>query len=272
MLTGFISPLSRAGAEVPGSVSSALAPPSLEAASDQWSNHFWSVGLTGERFTFKAGDGYELLGNSGGLAIGYGYIKGRWFLMGEGEMFVGPFDPSYRRILNVDYQGTAIQTWWGYSAEELDLRHPDGGYGFIFGFNYKDIVGKSVDQQDHPIAPGTAKEMRESFNHSVRATSFSITPGIFFCWMQSPRVKTSKSLVTRIEGYLLTLSYSMPIFSRYQAKYSSWEFKDKVNRNLDELEDHDPVQSDEIRQGRFKKGGKLKGHSITITFQALLGT
>ena len=256
------------GAEFPDSVSS----PSLEGDSEKWINHFWSVGLTGERFTFKAGDGYELLGNSGGLAVGYGYIKGRWFLMGEGEMLVGPFDPSYRRILNVDYQGTAIQAWWGYSAEELDLRHPDGGYGFIFGFNYKDIVGKSVDQQDHPVTPKTAGDMRESFNHSVRATSFSITPGIFFCWMQSPREKTSKSLVTRIEGYILTLTYSMPIFSRYQAKYSSWEFKDKTNNSLDHLDDQAPVQADEIERSRFKKGGKLKGHSIAITFQALLGT
>ncbi|MCB9228866.1 MAG: hypothetical protein H6618_04575 [Deltaproteobacteria bacterium] len=249
------------------------APAPLSSVEEAWKNTFWSTGLTGERFTFKAGNGYELLGNSGGVAVGYGYIQGRWFLSGEGEILVGPFDPSYRRILNVDYQGTALQLWWGYSAEELDLRHPDGGYGFIFGLNYKDMVGRSVDRRKDPRAgPSTWAEMQENFNHSIRTTSLSLTPGIFFCWMQDPRPDNRSSLMTRIEGYILSVTYSMPLYARYIFRYDSWEFKDPhMQDEAIRQGDGFQVHPDDIESQRRKISGTLKGHSIMIRLQALLG-
>ena len=238
----------------------------------EFKNNFWSVSLTGERFTLKSDAQYELLGNSGGVAAGYGYIRGRWFLSGEGEFLVGPFDPGYRPTPNVDYQGTAFQIWWGYSAEEPNLRHPDGGYGFILGLNYKDIVGRSVDPDSNRDTPDTWFKMRERFNYSIRTGSLSVTPGIFFCWLKEPRSVRSKDLTTRIEGYLLTLSYSMPLYARYLSRYSEWEFKNSLLQRQDPEKTEDfRVPAEGIHAIRKKTGGKLKGHSIAIRFQALLG-
>lgn len=243
----------------------------------EYKNHFWSVGLTGERLSYKAGTGYELLGNSGLLSMGYGYIQSRWFVIGSADVITGPFDPNQSDKMEMDYQGTGLNAWWGYSAQELDLRHPAGGYGFALGISYIDIAGRNVYEQDQPITPSFYSQVGLSYNNSVRITSTALSPGIFFCWMNPARTYGSsiEQLKTRIEGYILTIAFQMPVFANYQYSQYRWSLKDEASS----LEGFDPesdeeffIPADEWENNKITQSGKLKGFTIFVSFQALLGT
>ena len=243
-----------------------------EKGAAEYKNHFWSVGLTGERLSYKAGTGYELLGNSGLLSIGYGYMQDRWFVMGSADVITGPFNPNQSEKMEMDYQGTGINAWWGYSAQELDLRHPAGGYGFTLGISYIDIAGRNVFEQDKPIVPSFYSQDGLSYNHSVRMTSTAISPGVFFCWMTPSRTYGSsvEQLKTRVEGYILTIAFQMPIFANYQYSQYVWSIKDKESFEPNDQDIFIPAEGWE--NNLVRQGGKLKGNTLLVSFQALLGT
>ena len=245
--------------------------------SSQYKNHFWSVGLIGERLSYKAGTGYELLGNSGLLSVGYGHMQGRWFIIGSADVITGPFNPNQNENTEMDYQGTGVNAWWGYSAQVLDLRHPAGGYGFTLGMNYVDIAGRNAYEQDDPITPSYYSQLGLNYNHSVRVTYAALSPGIFFCWMNPSRTYGSsiEQLKTRIEGYLLTIAFKMPIFANYQSSHYVWNLKDETSS----IEGYDPnsdqdlfIPTEEWENRKVSQSGKLKGFTILVSLQALLGT
>ncbi|MFK7823498.1 MAG: hypothetical protein AB8G05_05045 [Oligoflexales bacterium] len=243
----------------------------------QYKNSFWSVGLIGERLSYKAGTGYELLGNSGLLSVGYGHMQSRWFIIGSADVITGPFNPNQSDNIEMDYQGTGVNAWWGYSAQVLDLRHPAGGYGFTLGINYVDIAGRNVYEQDDPLIPSYYSQVGLNYNNSVRVTYAALSPGIFFCWMKPSRTYGSsvEQLKTRIEGYLLTIAFKMPIFANYQSSHYLWNLKDEASS----LEGYDPngdqdlyIPAEEWENEKISQSGKLKGFTILVSLQALLGT
>lgn len=245
-------------------------PPAETESNDRIKNSFWSVGVAGERYTYKAGDGYELLGNSGLVSVGYGYLSGRWYVSGDLDLIIGPFDPSRKRILDVDYQGTGFKLWWGYSAQELDLRHPSGGYGFTLGLSYSDVVGRVVGDKKELDRPSFKSGAETPYNYNIRVTNMTLTPGIFFCWLKAPRHYGNKKeqLVTRVEGYILTLAFSTPIASRYSMKYSYWDVEDKTILNEDQ--EDEIVDFDQWQSKRKHSFGKLKGFTFLVSLQILL--
>lgn len=243
-----------------------------------YKNNFWAVGMSGERFTYKAGDGFELLGNGGLVSMGYGIIKDRWYVIGNADIITGPFDPNQNRnhTLDIDFQGTGVNAWWGYSAQELDLRHPTGGYGFTVGLNYQDIVGKSLSKDIHaPMPTHLSQAERLGHDFKIRMTTLAISPGIFICWMKPPRTYGSKleHLQTRIEGYLLSLAFSYPIFANYHSRHNDW-----VLSEPGKYEPYDPSGDNnrEIPLNEWEKTaiisrGNLKGGTIIISMQIMLG-
>ena len=89
--------------------------------------------------------------------------------------------------------------------------------------------------------------------------------------MDPPRTYGSsiEQLKTRIEGYILTIAFQMPVTARYQSSQYVWRIKDKAS--------YDPNSNEEIppegwENNKERQSGKLKGFTILVAFQALLGT
>jgi len=222
-------------------------------------NNFWTFGLSGTRHTLRAGDGNELTGNTVDVSFGTGILRHMWYSYGTVDILLGPFEPTREKQLDVDYQGTGITYWWGYSAQELDLRHPEGGYGFTMGIKYADIAGRSIgrNRREKGLRSNIENEHQIS-DYRMRITTFSLIPAIFFCWLKESRAtgNSRELLRTRVEGYFLTLGLSLPVLSTYRAQYTSREKGDLGELNVDK---------------NHKETGEMDGFSILINFTSLLG-
>ncbi len=223
----------------------------------------WSFGLTGLRHSLKAGDGNEVLGNSASVNLGTGYVSDSWYLYGSFDIILGPYEPTLNQQLDVDYYGTGFTIWSGYSAQDLDLRNPDGGYGFALGFSYADIVGRSIGKNRKESSSKISNNNLKD-NYSIKVTNFSLLPAIFFSWLDEPRPRGNSPdlLKTRIDGYFLTIGMAMPLLVSYHARYDT--------RDQYEVVDDQLVITKESET--LTPSGNLRGYSLLVTLTALLGT
>lgn len=216
----------------------------------------WSIGVAGERHSLKAGDGNELLGNAAEVQLGSGYLSQSWYLLGTLDILLGPYEPTRDRQLNVDYVGTGLTIWTGFSAQTMDLRSSEGGYGFALGLSYADMVGRAVgrNRKDSGERQADGQPLEEDKGlidtYAMRITNFSLLPAIFFSWLDParPQGNSPELLATRVEGYLLTLGVAMPLQVSYQAKYETFDGESHTET------------------------GQLRGYSIMASLTALLGT
>jgi hypothetical protein len=211
----------------------------------------WSFGLTGARHSLKAGNGRdEFLGNSAAVQIGNGSVAKSWYSLGSLDILLGPYEPALGDQLSVDYQGTGLTMWTGFSAQTLDLRSEAGGYGFALGLSYADIVGRSIGKNKKDDGSADPDNGARIGAYTMRVTNFSLLPGIFFSWLSParPSGNAPELLATRTEGYILTLSAAMPLLVSYSAKFE----------RLDGEQESD--------------SGRLRGYSVLVTLMSLLGT
>lgn len=236
----FFSPVARGEATVTVPITAPTNAPTEDKG------NVWSFGLTGMRHSLKAGDGNELLGNSAAIQLGTGYISSSWYTDVSLDILLGPYEPTRGKQLNVDYVGTGLTVFAGFSAQTKNLRSAEGGYGFALGLSYADIVGRSVGRNRKEGEGGDLIE-----NYAMRVTTFSLVPAIFFSWLREarPNGNTPELLETRVEGYFLTIGMAMPLLSSYSAKYSR--------------RDGEPVSPEK---------GQLRGYSLLIALKAMLGT
>jgi hypothetical protein len=223
----------------------------------------WSFGLSGIRHSLKAGDGNEVLGNSASINLGTGYVSDSWYILGSFDIILGPYEPTYNQQLDVDYFGTGFTVWSGYSAQELNLRSPDGGYGFALGFSYADIVGRSIGKNRGESASNIDNNNLVD-NYTIKVTNFSLLPAVFFSWLEEPRSRGNSPdlLKTRIDGYFLTIGIAMPLLISYHAKFDT--------RDQYEVVDDKVVIIQESETER--PSGHLRGYSLLITMTSLLGS
>ena len=209
----------------------------------------WSVGFTGLRHALKAGDGNELTGNGGDVQFGRGYIGDSWFGDATLDILLGPFDPTFDRQFNVDYLGTGATVTAGFSAQSKSLRSAEGGYGFALSLSYADIVGHSIGKNRQDSGLDRPEDRALPSDYTMRVTYFSLTPSIFFAWLEPPRPagNTPDLLTTRVEGYFLNLGVSMPLLASYQAKQT-------------------------VGDQQVTESGQLRGYSIVVGLSAMLGT
>jgi len=226
-------------------------------------HNVWNFGLTGNRHYLKAGNGNEVLGNSSSINLGTGYISDSWYVLGSFDIILGPYEPAFRKQLDVDFFGTGITVWTGFSAQTLNLRSPDGGYGFALGFSYADVVGRSIGK-NRKQTNSKIKNNDLVDNYSIKTTNFSLLPAVFFSWLEEarPRGNTPELLKTRLDGYFLTMGIAMPLFVTYHAKYEK--------RDQYEIQDDQIVKTKDSEIVSPK--GQLRGYSLVITFTSLLGT
>jgi len=89
-------------------------------------------------------------------------------------------------------------------------------------------------------------------------------PAVFFCWLKDPRQANNRpeNLMTRIEGYLLTIGVSSPLLTTYQTSYRQTALDQEKSRGAPT-----PV----YRTDPISVHGRLRGYSLVLSFTALLG-
>ncbi len=213
----------------------------------------WTIGLTSVKHSLKAKDGIEFIGPAAALQIGYGSIGDYWFANGYVDILLGPYQPTQGGQMDVDYTGTGLSVEAGLSAHSNNIRSPDGGYGFVMGFNYGDTQGRGTGiSRKSRRAPAFGFVTQESAGldeYSQRVTYFALAPQIFFSWLGQPRPigNTPELLATRIEGYMLTIGGIIPLSANYSVRYAT--------------DNNESV----------RKHGSLYGYSMTASFRIVLG-
>lgn len=217
----------------------------------------FTIGLSGARHTMKGGDGHAYSGNSFGISVGGAYVGEQYYLLGTYDTHMGPYEPIRDQQVIVDYTGTGFTAMAGANAQDTSLRTPDGSYGFALGVTYLDTIGRSAgrskkDPADFdPVIKASDDLIRD---YKIRVTTLAIVPSLFFSWIEPARPKgnTPELLMTRVEGTLLSLGFSMPFLSTYHATY---ERKAKGSTESEDRSDR----------------GRLKGYSILLQYWAFLG-
>lgn len=210
-------------------------------------NNVWSFGVAGVDHELAEGDGSNLTGGSVMVQLGRGYIGSNWFGQASVDIIAGPYQTPQRSKPKLDHSGTGFSTLWGYSFHETGIRREGGAFGMSLGASYADIVGRNTDVFT------SSDEIIDQF--VMRVSNFSMTPGLFYAWLQKARPDGNKPeyLVTRIEGYILNLGIQIPILATQTTKYQSF--------TLDRSQETGESQS-----------GRMKGYSILLNLTALLGT
>ncbi|MBF0440919.1 MAG: hypothetical protein HQK54_03355 [Oligoflexales bacterium] len=215
-------------------------------------NKTWTFGLSGVQHSLKSGEGHSLLGTSTITQLGMGYISEKWYSNVTIDIISGPYRTYLFRGLNIDFSGTGFSAYLGYVAEDISIRGDSANYGFALGFSYRDIIGRSLDEEDvsdinkNKTDPG--KEPRID-RYVMSITEFSLIPAIFFSKFKEGRLYDNRpdKLATRIEGYVLTIGYTTPISINYKVEY--------MHKN--------PYPE--------KKRGKLKGYALTVALNVFFG-
>ena len=224
-------------------------------------NNVWTVSVSGFRHNLKSADDNEIIGRAGSVSLGMGYIAKSWVTSGTLDFIMGPYEPSRSNEVDVDFSGTGATAWWGYSAQTLDLRSVDGGYGFALGISYSDTIGRAVGRnRQSPQNPYAAENEGRIDDYFIQVNSVSVIPALFFTWLAPARSRGNAPdlLTTRLEGWFLTIGAGMPIDASYKAKYSKRAKPDP--------------ESFSTGSERVKEKGKLTGYSILISLSGLLGT
>ena len=224
------------------------APAYSAAAKDQ--GQVWTFGLTGLRQSLKTDNDNELIGNSGQLQIGGGYVAKHWYYTISADIIQGPYEPTYKRQLNVEYSGYGATVWSAFSAQNVDLRSTEGGYGFALGVSYGATTGRMNGKNRQDSGQNTAQDRSLTNDYTMQVSNLSLLPAIFFSWLAPARPvgNTPELLATRIEGYVLLIGAATPVITTYDA----------IATGGDGVAHHDH--------------GNLNGYSILISLQALFGT
>ena len=233
------------------------------------SNLLWGVGVSGMRHSLHAGDGNEVVGNSVHMGMSGLYLSKVWFVSVTGEMITGPHEPVRKRQLDVGFQGAGGSLLWGYSAQDIDIRFHDGGYGFSLGLMYWDIVGRMVGENRRAVDWDLGLQNRGLISqYTMRANNLVLMPGIFFTWLKPERLpgRTPKELETRIEGYLLNIGIAFPISSSYHARYVR-----NISLPVRDYEEGSSVEPGDLFESPSLDRGNMDGFTLMVSWTMLLG-
>lgn len=208
------------------------------------SNGVWSFGLAASQVNLQSGEGEELSGFRSTSQLGWGYLSESWYGYVGLDIIAGPYESSRPPKIVVDYSGTGVSAGIALSAENQNLRTKDGNYGFSLSLQYSDITGRSIKSGSDDSAPD-----ERITNWQARVQSLSIFPAIFFCWLEParPAGNTPELLMTRIEGYVLSIGLSTPLQATYSVGYQ------------------------QAGEG-FSSKASVKGYTAIISLQALIGS
>ena len=173
----------------------------------------WSFGITGAQENLKAAGNNQLIGTSAAVQIGYGHIARDWLANFSVDILQGPYQPTYDSQLQVDHSGFGFTAWTGLSAQNTNIRSPEGGYGFALGLSYGALTGQMMGRNRRDDGQGTAGDRALIDSYTSHVSKLSIIPGLFFTWLDQarPAGNTPELLMTRIEGLVLLIGAATPV-------------------------------------------------------------
>lgn len=204
----------------------------------------WTFGLEVTQTSLKSGQGQHLLGLQNSANLGWGYLAHKWYTYINFDIISGPYGSLRKETILAEYEGTGLSTGIALSAGKEGLRTNEGNYGFLLALRYRDVVGRNVSETNVMLEDG-----RIGRNWSLRVNNFSLLPAIFFCWLKPDRPAGNRpqDLMTRLEGYFLTIGISTPLSARYYLSYQN-------------------------ESNTIKQTGLLKGYSIVIALSSLFNS
>ena len=212
----------------------------------------WSFEMALLRYTERGYAGHSVDGIGGKFSIGYGTVRPTYFLLGNFDVYLGPFGIAFRTV-QLDYQATGFSVVSGSSLHTLSLRGEKLGFGVLGGLGYQEFSGKSYARNDvnSPVSP-TPLGIVTAYSSKIVVVDASF--GLFLSYVKASRLDAHdvEDLITRNEGIIFSLQGSLPVASRFRSSF------DILN------------QAGET-QG-VNQNGSLAGFRMILSLRTFLGT
>lgn len=232
-------------------------------------NTAFSIGVSEIQYAMRSGEELNLLGGGNTINLGYGYISHNWFLNFSIDIYSGPYQAPNQQASKLDFSGTGFSVTLNHSAENTSIRSFEGNYGFSIGLSYTDIVGRAPGERRQTLEDQSTRTVDK---YVMRANNFTLVPGIFFAWLEKSRPpgNSPELLKTRLEGYLLSLGFALPLRARYTVRYDQINTVEATSGE-DEGVDSDVDTTELPGLTSVKEKGHLSGYAVLIAFTAFLG-
>lgn len=225
----------------------------LEIKTDQTSTlkkkSFWSASAAPTGYHLQAEKGHGLHGVGGKVSIGYGSVKDTYFSFLSADLLLGPYGLEKKGLL-VDYLGTGVSYNVGTPIKTLKPRELDGSYGVLLGVSYADINGRSIGHFKHR-EDNKLYDANESY--ALKYVEIAFQSGFYYARFKEarPEINEPDSLRTRVEGWLISLVGSFPLYSPYTASYL-------------------PISNSAVSDEKIESG-EMQGYAIVLSLHSLLG-
>lgn len=214
-------------------------------------NRVWSLEIAGIRSLQKATD-QNINAYSGKFSLGFGQIRERFFFLTDVNVYWGPFGLNYGTV-KYDYQGFGFDFMFGSALFSQTIRGEKPSMGLMGGLSYQELNGRFYRRNDIDETVGTSNDGKIT-SFSSRLTEADLSIGIFWASIKDRREDNTEAenLLTRNEGYMLSFYTSLPLWSRYVAKY------DRLDATNQEVAKNER--------------GDVEGLRFTLSFRVFLGT
>lgn len=152
----------------------------------------------------------SLLGTSAGIHVGMGSFFSQGFYELGLDVLSGPYQSPGGDGLGTDYNGTGIGGQVGWHIGPGRFRHRRFSAGLLLGAEYSDVTGTRFSRDSE------GNIGREN----LRVIRYLAVPGLYLAYWRKPRPEGNavELLDTRIEGAVLSISLSVPVFNHLQGQ------------------------------------------------------
>ncbi len=175
----------------------------------------WSVGFDGRELNVTPGDRrYKQRALAPDINIGFTWIDESWWAMGRVHLPFGPTSERFPDSPPLDTEGYGVSATFGKTLSSSSLRESAGDYGVELGIESFELAARSFRRQ--VLFDGTSTD---AWVMKTRWTA--LTPAIFATFLKPARPQGNKPewLMTRIEGYRVSLGVVVPVQRSWDLRY-----------------------------------------------------
>lgn len=178
-------------------------------------NSNWSIGLDGRQLNVTPGDRrYKQREIAPDINVGFVWIEDSWWSMLRGHLPFGPTSQRYPDSPTLDTEGYGISATFGRTLSSGSLRQSGGDYGVELGIESFELAARSFRRQ--VLVDGSVTDA-----WVVKTRWTALTPAIFATFLKPARPQGTKPewLMTRIEGYRVSLGVVVPVQRSWDLRY-----------------------------------------------------
>lgn len=212
----------------------------------------WTFELALLNYVQESSTEQAVEGKGARVSVGYGMVSETRLMLADFNLYLGPFGSHYHQM-KYDQLGSGVSVLVGSSLGNLHIRGSGTGLGILGGFSYHEFRGRTYGRNDadDPV-PATQDGIVTAY--ASRGVSIDLNAGFFVSWMKDQRPDTTyvESLVTRNEGYILSLQGAIPVWSQFRSQYT--------------VRDASGAENDSIQRGG------LSGFKLILSLRTFLGS